>query len=54
MEESSAEELPSELPLLAMVSGPGAKPENEQLLLYGWHLLFGQPPVLSHRSMSRH
>jgi len=29
-------------------------PLHEQLLAYGWHLLFGQPAVLAHRTMSRH
>ena len=29
-------------------------PAHEQMLAYGWHLLFGQPAVLAHRSMSRH
>jgi len=29
-------------------------PKDEQLLAYGWHLLFGQPAVLAHRAMSRH
>lgn len=29
-------------------------PANEQLLAYGWHLLFGQSAVLAQRSMSRH
>jgi len=29
-------------------------PVHEQLLAYGWHLLFGQPAVLAHRAMSRH
>ena len=29
-------------------------PAHEQLLAYGWHLLFGQPAVLAHRAMSRH
>ena len=29
-------------------------PAHEQMLAYGWHLLFGQPAVLTHRSMSRH
>ena len=27
-----------------------AHPDNEQLLIYGWHLLFGQPAVLAHRA----
>jgi len=40
--------------LLGLVSGPSATPEGEQLIRFGWHLLFGQPPVLSHRAMSRH
>lgn len=28
--------------------------ENEQLLVFGWHLLLGQPAVLPHRASSRH
>ena len=38
--------------LLAIVEADGGK--HAELLGYGWHLLFGQPAVLAHRSMSRH
>lgn len=26
-------------------------PSHEQLVLFGWHLLFGQPAVLANRAM---
>ena len=40
--------------LLQLVEGKGSKPSDAELLGFGWHLLFGQPAVLAHRSMSRH
>jgi hypothetical protein len=39
--------------MLSLVDGPD-KVENEQLLFYGWHIILGQPAVLTHRATSRH
>ena len=39
--------------ILALVDGPEKK-DNEQLLFYSWHILMGQPAVLTHRATSRH
>ena len=44
--------LPTWKALDAMLATQDA--QAEQLLAYGWHLLFGQPAVLAHRAMSRH
>lgn len=38
--------------LVASADAAGAA--NEQLLVYGWHMLLGQPAVLPHRHSSRH
>ena len=44
--------------LLALVatptSGATVAHAEEQLLAYGWHMLFGQPAVLGHRTILRH
>jgi len=39
--------------LADLVDGP-SKAENEQLLFFGWHIILGQPAVLTHRAVSRH
>ena len=39
--------------LLALVDGAEGK-GGEALVLYGWHLLLGQPAVMPHRTMSHH
>jgi len=39
--------------ILALVDDPN-ETDNEQLLLYGWHVLVGQPAVMAHRTVSRH
>jgi len=39
--------------ILKLVDEP-AEAENEQMLLYSWHLLLGQPAVMAHRTLSKH
>jgi len=39
--------------ILKLVDEP-SETDNEQVLLYSWHLLLGQPAVMAHRTVSRH
>lgn len=39
--------------ILKLVDEP-AESDTEQMLLHSWHLLLGQPAVMSHRTVSKH